>query len=54
MEKFIGETYKYYTKNIAWAFNVGYLECLTDNTDSLKYGEINNLLRLNSEIRGKQ
>lgn len=52
LEKFISETYKYYNNDLAWAFNVGYLDCLLDNTDDFKYGELNNLMRMNSELRG--
>jgi hypothetical protein len=51
LKKFICETYDIYSGDVAWAFNIGYLDCLTDNTDHLKHSELNELIRMNSELR---
>lgn len=48
---YIRETYDCYDVVIAWAYNIGYLDSLTDNTENFKHQEITALITLNSEIR---
>lgn len=54
LKKFLRETYDYHDPEVAWSYNIGYLDCLADNTDFFKHNQLSYLIELNSEIkRGK-
>jgi len=51
LKEYIIETYDYLTPNVAWGYNEGYLDAITDHTDDFRYQEITALIILNSEIK---
>ena len=51
LEKFLQETYKYYSVEGAWAYNEGYLDSLVDNTEHFKHGELCKLVEMNSKMK---
>ena len=51
LKKFLQETYDYHDPDVAWSYNVGYLDSLADNTDFFKYNQLSYLIELNSETK---
>lgn len=51
LKEFIRETYNIYDPDIAWAYNIGYIDALTDYTHSFTYDELNNLTTLNDQLK---
>lgn len=49
--KFIRETYNIYDPGMAYAYNLGYIDALTDYTHGFTYDELNNLTTLNDQLR---
>ena len=51
LKKFLRETYDYHDPEVAWSYNIGYLDSLADNTDFFEYNQLSYLIELNSEMR---
>lgn len=49
--EFICETYDIYEPEVAWAYNVGYLDSLTDNTNYFRHWTLSDLIAFNSGMR---
>ena len=51
LEEFLRETYDIYNPDVAWAYNAGYIDALTDHTNQLQYFELDRLTILNDKLR---
>ena len=51
LKRFLRETYDYHDPEVAWSYNVGYLDCLADNTDFFKYNQLSYLIEVNTEMK---
>jgi len=51
LEEFIQETYNIYDPGMAYAYNIGYIDALTDYTHNFTHYELNNLTFLNDQLR---
>ena len=51
LKKFLRETYDYHDPEVAWSYNIGYLDSLADNTDFFEYNQLSYLIEVNTKMR---
>ena len=49
--EFLRETYDFYDRDMAWAYNIGYIDALTDHTHNFTHNELDDLTILNDQLR---